>query len=133
VLFNTQYAQCVLRLYKNTIVMNNYEPAISSDVRCLHTMVTSMPTTIHQALRPLSITCFIVGLSVCPFNGPRIGWSEYLSLLYCLTIWFVYEYILYYIMILFSRISLLLSDMLYIMLVNIPITIISMLMCIMTK
>ncbi|KAH0946957.1 Gr15 [Eciton burchellii] len=93
---------------------------------CLRMVMTSMPT-IQQALRPLSVTCFIVGLNVYPFNGSRsrIGWSEYLSLLYCLTVWFVYGYILYYVMIFFSLISLLPYDMLYTMLVNIPITITS--------
>jgi len=93
---------------------------------CLRMVMTSMPT-IQQALRPLSVTCFIVGLNVYPFNGSRsrIGWSEYLSLLYCLTVWFVYGYILYYVVIFFSLISLLPYDMLYTMLVNIPITITS--------
>lgn len=56
-----------------------------------------MTTTIQQAVRPLFIMCFIVGLGVYPLkkSRPKIKWITYLSILYSLTIWFIYWYFLY--------------------------------------
>ncbi|XP_011881040.1 PREDICTED: putative gustatory receptor 28b isoform X2 [Vollenhovia emeryi] len=63
-----------------------------------------MTTTIQQALRPLFITCFIIGLYVYPLNSSesRVKWVIYLSILYSATVWLVYGYLWYYIVSIFS-------------------------------
>ncbi|XP_011707022.1 PREDICTED: uncharacterized protein LOC105462193, partial [Wasmannia auropunctata] len=60
--------------------------------------MTTMTTAIQQALRPLFITGFIIGLGVYPLKElkPGDGWIIYLSILYSVTIWFVYGYLFYY-------------------------------------
>ncbi|XP_011865763.1 PREDICTED: uncharacterized protein LOC105560874 [Vollenhovia emeryi] len=63
-----------------------------------------MVVPIQQVLRPLLITCFIMGLGVYPMKqpNPRIRWIAYLSILYCLIIWVSYAYLFYYVVISFT-------------------------------
>ncbi|XP_071632445.1 putative gustatory receptor 28b isoform X1 [Temnothorax longispinosus] len=58
-----------------------------------------MVTTIQQVLHPFFILCFITGLDFYPRKQPRIQWTVNLSILYSLTIWFAYIYVLYFIII----------------------------------
>lgn len=59
-----------------------------------------MTTTIQQAVRPLFIVCFIVGLGVHPLkkSKPKIKWI-YLTILYSLTIWLIYCFFVHYMLI----------------------------------
>lgn len=63
-----------------------------------------MVTTVQQVLRPLLMMCFIMGLGTYPMTQSylRIQWIVYLSILYRLTIWFSYAYLLYYTITLFK-------------------------------
>ncbi|XP_072754243.1 uncharacterized protein [Anoplolepis gracilipes] len=65
-----------------------------------------MTTTIQQAVRPLFITCFIIGLGVYPLKESRPKCIIYLSFLYSLTAWFIFWYFLYYLISPHSLISL---------------------------
>lgn len=65
-------------------------------------IVTMVVTTVQQALRSFFVICFIVGLGFYPKKQPRIWWMTYLSIIYSLTIWFIYAYFFYYIIILFK-------------------------------
>ncbi|XP_011866875.1 PREDICTED: uncharacterized protein LOC105561476 [Vollenhovia emeryi] len=57
-----------------------------------------MRIAIQYAVRPLFITCFIIGLGVYPLKEqkPKDEWITYLSVLYSLIVWFVYGYLSYY-------------------------------------
>ncbi|EZA58587.1 hypothetical protein X777_14752 [Ooceraea biroi] len=63
-----------------------------------------MTITIQQALRPLFLTCFVIGLGAYPIKQPhlRIRWVTYLSILYSLTVWSLYIYVTYYVTTLFT-------------------------------
>ncbi|EZA58586.1 hypothetical protein X777_14751 [Ooceraea biroi] len=63
-----------------------------------------MTITIQQALRPLFLTCFVIGLGAYPIKQPhlRIRWVTYLSILYSLTFWSLYIYVLYYVTTVFT-------------------------------
>ncbi|XP_067203584.1 uncharacterized protein [Linepithema humile] len=59
-----------------------------------------MSTTIQQGLRPLFLMCFIMGFGIYPIKQLSKlrfhRWIAYLSILYLLTIWFVFGYVFFY-------------------------------------
>ena len=57
-----------------------------------------MVITVQQVLHPFLIICFIFGLDYYPRKPSKIGWTVILSILYSMTIWSVYAYVVYYVM-----------------------------------
>ncbi|RLU18536.1 ObirGr16 [Ooceraea biroi] len=87
----------------------------------------TMANIIQQALRPLFLICFFIGVSVYPIKQPepRIR-ITYLSILYSLIFWSFYIYIIYHVAILFTLNGLFLSTMnCIVMIINIFTTIMS--------
>lgn len=73
-------------------------------LQCSFAMVIIMSTTIQQSLRPLFLIYFIMGLGVYPTKQlkSKFRWIAHLSILYSLTIWFIYGYVLFFTFTIFS-------------------------------
>ncbi|XP_029665573.1 uncharacterized protein LOC115236974 [Formica exsecta] len=90
-----------------------------------------MVTTIQQALRPLFVTYFIMGLNSYPIKQPtsKIPWITCLSILYSLIIWSIYAYLYYYTVTLFTWKKLFLSTIyVIVVMINSSTTIVSVIM-----
>ncbi|XP_067203587.1 uncharacterized protein [Linepithema humile] len=65
-----------------------------------------MSTTIQQGLHPLFFMCFIMGFGIYPIKQPSKSkfhrWIA-LSILYLLTIWFVFGYVFFYTFVIMSQ------------------------------
>ncbi|XP_067203929.1 uncharacterized protein [Linepithema humile] len=63
-----------------------------------------MASTIQEILRPLFVMCFIIGIGVYPTKQRKSESRRiiYLSILYSLTIWIIFCYLLYYTIITFT-------------------------------
>ena len=62
-----------------------------------------MVVTLQQILRPLFLTCFIMGLGFYPRKQSKIRWIAHLNVLYSLSIWFACVYLFFYMSIYFTR------------------------------